>query len=155
MELKEHITLSQKHQQSFRVFPSFFTSALNALYFLRDEYGFRKPELSTWKNEANLVFSSNYFEITIEYESPNWIEISFRKTEVPGKIYLDQLLEKLEIHYEKDFLGRIEGGDQSEIEQRITICLEKAGNIIRDNWNDIREYIEIADVLSSRPSARI
>ena len=154
MELKDHITLSQKHQKSFRVFPSFFTSALNALYFLKTEYGFRKPELSTWRNEANLVFSSERFKITVEYESPNWVDISFRKNEVVGKIYLSQLLEKLNIHFEKGFLGSIDGDGQSEIEQRITDCLEKAGNILRENWKAILEYIETVDTLASKPSAR-
>ena len=154
MELKDHITLSQKSQKSFRVFPSFFTSALNALYFLRDEYGFRKPELSTWKNEANLVFSSNQIKVTVEYESPHWIEISFRKTDVPGKIYLGQLLKKLGINYEKGLLGSMGNGDLMEVEQRISACLEKVGDVIRDNWKEIFEYIETADALSSRPSAR-
>lgn len=153
MELKDHITLSQKNQKNFRVFPSFFISALNALYFLRDEYGFRKPELSTWKNEANLIFSTNRLKITVEYESPNWIEISFRRTDILGKIYLDQLLEKLNVRYEKGFLGSLGNGGLTEIEQRISVCLEEAGNIIRDNWKDILEYIETADVLSSKPSA--
>jgi hypothetical protein len=153
MKLKEHIVLSQKHQKSFQVFRSFFTSALNALYFLRDEYGFRKPELSTWRNEANLVFSSEQFKVTVEYESPNWIEISFRRVDIPGKIYLEQLLEKLNIHHEKHLLGSLGSDDLMDIEQRMMVCLEKAGNILRDNWKDILEYIETTDTLASRPSA--
>src|SRR5687767_4546948 len=98
MELKSHIKLSKKHQKKLSVFPYFFIPALNEFYFLRDDFGFRKPELATWKNEANLIFMSKTLRVNIQYEYPNWIDLTFRKHDSRDYIYWRILLEELNFH---------------------------------------------------------
>lgn len=106
--------------------------------------------MDTWKNEANLIFKSKLFQVTIEYECPNWVEISFRKVNVPGKIYLDQLLDKLGIPFENDFLRIKENNDMVEIDRQMVLRLQKAGTIIKENWGSIFDHICNADSLSRR-----
>jgi hypothetical protein len=105
MSLREGITLSQKHQKSFEVFPYFFTHALNYFYFLTDECGFRKPKLDTWKNEGVVEFPSKEIRVLVQYESPGWVNVCFQKIGIPGRIYEQRLFEMLDIPFDAHFLS--------------------------------------------------
>ena len=141
MQLKDHISLSKKHQKTFQVFPVFFTVSLNEFYFLKDDFGFRKPELSTWRNEATLKFKSDLFDISIQYEAPNWVEISFRKPDISGYLYLERLLEKLNIPFREDLLRIQKDKDIDEIQHQMTLCFQEASTLIKTNWKSIKEYM--------------
>ncbi|MCI0549525.1 MAG: hypothetical protein L0287_01075 [Anaerolineae bacterium] len=134
MELKSHIKLSKKHQKKLSVFPYFFIPALNEFYFLRDDFGFRKPELDTWKNEANLIFISKTLRVIIEYEYPNWIDVKFRKHDIRGYIYWRILLEELNFPLDEGLLTIQEQNNLNIIEVQIAARFKDIGTILKDNW---------------------
>jgi len=141
MELRNDIVLSKGHQKTLMVFPYFFIPALNEFYFLKDEFGFKKPKLATWKNEANLTFESKDIEIVVAFEAPNWIEIVFKKNGSSGRIYLHRLFKKLGIPIDKDYLTIQESKDLNLIQDQITERFQLARKIIKINWKQIVEYI--------------
>lgn len=75
MELSEQISLSKKNAKKFEVVPDFFAPALNALYELHTERGFRKPRLSTWRDEAILEFQRGVLNVSVQYVWPNFVEV--------------------------------------------------------------------------------
>ena len=140
MQLKNHIALSKAHQKKLQVFPGFFTTALNEFYFLTDEFGFRKPELDTWRNEANLIYKSENFRILIAYEYPNMIEITFKEFETPGYVTFRQLLQDLGISFSKDILKISEKNDMYEIEAQMALCFKTASSLLKENWESVSNH---------------
>jgi len=149
MELRSHITLSKVHQKTLQVFPYFFIPALNEFYFLRDEYGFKKPDLAAWKNEANLTFESKNIEITVAFETPNWIEIIFKRSGDLGRIYSTALCKKIDVPLDKDFLIVRERNDLRVVQEQIEECLQQASVVLKANWKQVTEYLSNASSLSS------
>lgn len=149
MLLRDGITLSKKHQKSFRVFPYFFRPVLNHFYFLKDDCGFLKPKLDTWKNEGVVEFKSKDIRILIEYVSPNWIGICFQKTNVPGKVYEHKLFEILDIAYDVNLakVSQIEHHQETEkeiqeMEKSIEKPVEYLSNVIKDNCEKIFSFLK-------------
>ena len=83
MELRGEISLSKKNAKQFKVFPSFFAPALNALYELHTEKGFRKPSLSTWCEEASLDFQRDVLKVSVQYVWPNFVEVRVSRAGQP------------------------------------------------------------------------
>ena len=75
MELNAQISLSIRNKKKFDVFPSFFAPVLNALYPLHTEKGFRKPQLSTWRDEACVEFQRGPIRVSVQYVWPNFVEL--------------------------------------------------------------------------------
>ena len=149
MELKSHIKLSKKHQKKLSVFPYFFIPALNEFYFLRDDFGFRKPELATWKNEANLIFMSKTLRVNIQYESPNWIDLTFRKHDSRDYIYWRILLEELNFPLNEGLLTIQEQNNLNIIQVQIEARFKDIGTILKANWKQISEYIDDSPFLAN------
>lgn len=149
MELRSHITLSKAHQKTLQIFPYFFIPALNEFYFLKDDLGFKKPDLTTWKNEANLTFESNNIEITVAFETPNLIEIIFKRLGVPGRIYSTALFKKINVPVDKDFLTVQERNDLSLVQEQIAESLQQASTVLKANWKQVTEYLSNASSLSN------
>ncbi|MBC7879288.1 MAG: hypothetical protein H7Y59_19130 [Anaerolineales bacterium] len=149
MLLRDNITLSKKHQKSFRVFPYFFRPVLNHFYFLKDDCGFLKPKLDTWKNEGAVEFKSKDIRILIEHMSPNWIGVCFQKINVPGRVYEHRLFEILGIAYDVN-LAKVNQSKHyqetekeiQEIEKAIEKPVEYLSNIIKDNHEKIFSYLK-------------
>jgi hypothetical protein len=141
MELKSYITLSKKHQRELRSFPYFFIPALNEFYFLRDDYGFRKPELDTWKNEANLIFTSKTLKILIEYEAPNWIDVKLKKIDQRGYVYWSYLVEELSLPSKVGLMKIEETKDMKRIQTQIARHLKDVGMVLKVNWQSITDYL--------------
>ena len=155
MILRDDITLSKKHQHSFRVFPYFFRPVLNHFYFLKDDCGFLKPKLDTWKNEAVVEFRSKDVRILVEYMSPNWIGVCFQKINVPGRIYERRLFEVLDIPYDAELAKVSQSQHYQEIEKEIQE-MEKAiekpvgylSNVIKANCEKIISYLKDSSSLA-------
>ena len=155
MLLRDDITLSKKHEKSFRVFPYFFRPVLNHFYFLKDDCGFLKPKLDIWKNEGVVEFRSKDIRILVEYMSPNWIGICFQKINVPGRIYEHKLFEILGIVYDANFAKVSQSTHYQEIEKEIQE-MEKAiakpveylSNIIKNNYEKIFSYLRHSSSLA-------
>ncbi len=154
MQLRDHITLSKKHQNSFRVFPYFFRPVLNHFYFLKDDCGFLKPKLDTWKNEGVVEFRSKDIRILVEYMSPNWLGICFQKINVPGGIYEHRLFKILGIAYDAE-LAEVSQSEHyqetekeiQELEKAIEKPVEYLSNIIKDNCEKIFSYLRSSSSL--------
>lgn len=67
MPLGETIKLSKKAQATFERFPAFFEPTLNALYDLHLQHGYRKPELSIYRDESTVLFKAKDHSIAIMY----------------------------------------------------------------------------------------
>lgn len=154
MLLRDDITLSKKHQKSFRVFPYFFRPVLNHFYFLKDECGFLKPTLDTWKNEGVVEFKSKDIRILVEYETPNWVNVCFQKINAPGRIYERRLFEILGIPFDVDLAKVIQSKNHQEAEKEIhemEYAIEKAveylSNIIKYNHENIFSYLRSTNSL--------
>ena len=154
MSLRNDITLSKKHQNSFSVFPYFFRPALNHFYFLKDDCGFLKPKLDTWRNEAVVEFKSKDIRILIEYIYPNWIGVCFQKINVPGKVYEHRLFETLNIEYDVNSAKINYGKHHQETEKELPEledAVEKTviyiSNIIKHNHEKIFSYLRDASSL--------
>jgi hypothetical protein len=78
MELDAHISLSMKNKKKFEIFPSFFAPALNALYPLHTNKGFKKPQLATWRDEACVEFQRGPIRVLVQYQWPNFVEVRVR-----------------------------------------------------------------------------
>ena len=154
MFLREGINLSQKNLKSFEVFPYFFKHALNYFYFLTDECGFLKPKLDTWKNEGAVEFTSKDIRVLVQYESPGWVNVSFHKFGIPGRIYERRLFEILDIQYDETLLSPSQNKYSNEEEKQI-LELEKdierttqyLGRLIRENKEKIFSYVSSANNL--------
>jgi hypothetical protein len=149
MMLRDGITLSKKHQKSFRVFPYFFKHALNYFYFLRDEFGFLKPKLDTWKNEGMVEFVSRDIRIVVQYESPGWVTVCFQKIGFPGRIYERSLFDLLGIPFDANLLRPSQKKYSQEAEkqiQEIESDIERTAKylslIISDNREKIFSYLK-------------
>jgi len=148
MLLRDDIILSKKHQRSFRVFPYFFRPVLNHFYFLTDDCGFLKPKLDTWRNEGLVEFPSKDIRILVEYMSPNWIGVCFRKINVPDRVYEHQLFETLGIAYDMN-LAKVNQSTHfqetekeiQEMEKAIEVPVIYLSNIIRDNREKIFSHL--------------
>ena len=147
MLLRNGITLSKKHQNSFRVFPYFFRPVLNHFYFLKDDFGFLKPNIDTWKNEGVVEFTSEDIRILVEYISPNWIGICFQKTNVPGGMYEHRLFEILGISYNVNLAKVIPSKyyqaaakEIQEMEKAIEKTVKYLSSLIKDNHEKIFSY---------------
>ena len=146
MVLRDGITLSKKHQRKFNVFPYFFRPALNHFYFLKNDYGFLKPKLDTWKNEGSLEFESKGISITIQFATTHWISVCFTKKNIPGRLYETDLFRKLDISFEENLIkvnwqpydqGRKK--EYHEIEKDIEKCFEYLSSIMQDNLKGKRK----------------
>jgi hypothetical protein len=142
MELHRDITLSIKHQKQLRVFPYFFIPALNNFYFLRTDLGFFKPVLETWKHEGYVKFRSSEIEINIEFDSPAWIGICLGKPKSRRKIYLNELLEKLDIPFGETILTIQKTDDLEILESQINASFQKSREVIKNNWDRIAVYVK-------------
>lgn len=145
MDLSKEIKLSQKHQKIFRVFPWFFTPTLNEFYFLTTEYGFKKPQLGVWRDEALVEFIKDDIGIIVEYGWPNFIGIYFKKASVPGKIYISRLFQKLDRAFDKNLLKLQQSQDKQEIEDEITSRLQTLSTIVEKNFEEISQYLNTTD----------
>lgn len=142
MELHRDITLSIKHKKSLQVFPYFFIPALNNFYFLRTDLGFLKPVLETWKHEGYVKFISREIEVMIEFDSPAWIGICFGKSQTRRRIYLDDLLEKLDTPFDTTILKIQKTEDLENLESQINASFQKSSGFIKDHWGRIFEYVK-------------
>jgi len=142
MELYRDITLSIKHNKSLRVFPYFFIPALNNFYFLKTDLGFLKPVLETWKHEGYVKFMSREMEVMIEFDSPAWIGICLGKSQTRRKIYLDDLLEKLDIPFDTTILKIRKTDDLENLESQINAGFQKSSGVIKVHWDRIFEHVK-------------
>ena len=89
-----------KNKKKFEIFPSFFAPALNALYPLHTEKGFRKPQLSIWRGEACVEFQRGPIRVLVQYEWPNFVEVRVAREGQPRNAHF-VLYEKFQdIHRE-------------------------------------------------------
>ena len=143
MKLHKNITLSLKHGKSLRVFPYFFIPALNNFYFLKTELGFFKPVLETWKHEGYVKFASRDMEVIIEFDFASWIGICFRKPNSHQKIYLEDLLKRLDIPFDVDISRISKTDDLENLEAQINLSLQKSRDVIKNRWDEILKFVKI------------
>lgn len=87
MELDRKISLSKSQQKTFGVVPYFFAASLNALYRLHTDEGFRKPELSTWRDEACVELRRGVVRVLVQYAWPNFVEVRVARDGQPRNVH--------------------------------------------------------------------
>lgn len=141
MPLPEEISLTKRQQKIFGVFPHFFETALNNFYFLTDQHGFHKPEIATWKNEGQVKYKSEDFEVIIEYESPDWVEVTFRISDRPGWLSLRNLVTTLGLRNHPDKPGSDQDFTSHESEDKLTKAIQSLSTILQENSVEIFTYL--------------
>jgi hypothetical protein len=73
MKLLPDITLSAKSKKTADSLPSFFYPALNSLWNLHTRYGFRKPTLSMYRDEAIITLKNTDYSISVIHLIPDQV----------------------------------------------------------------------------------
>jgi hypothetical protein len=141
MPLREEISLTQRQLKIFGVFPHFFETALNNFYFLTDQHGFHKPKIATWKNEGQVKYISEDFEVIIEYEYPDWVDVTFRISDRPGWFSLRKLVTALGLRNHPDKPDSDQDFASHETEDKFAKAIQSLSAILQENSVEIFTYL--------------
>ena len=141
MPLREEISLNKRQLKAFGVFPHFFENALNAFHFLTEEHGFGKPELATWKNEGQVKYSSREFEVIIEYESPDWVDVTFKKSGRSDRVSLRHLTKTLGLPINPSKTGSDNDATMQGSHDDLSRAIQTLSTNLQENSADIFTYL--------------
>lgn len=145
MPLRKEISLSKRNLKNFGVFPHFFENALNSFHFLTEERGFSKPVLATWKNEGQVKYISEEFEVIIEYEFPDWVDVTFRKSGRSGWSSLCNLVKALGLPIHPGMADPDLNPASQKPGDNLSQAIQSLSTILRENNAEIFTYFRDTD----------
>jgi hypothetical protein len=118
MSLPESITLSRKATATVDSFPEFFEPVLNALYDLHLKHGYRKPQMSIYRDESTVIFKGKNHSISISYLTGGQLVLGDSRKKSPEREEIismahDELATKLPKVLKSRFKSLVTAGDKS------------------------------------------